>query len=328
MKFRYWFGFLISLIFLYLFFRKIEFRSLWESLRMANYIYIIPAMIINLFTFVLRAKRWRYLLEPIKRIDTSSLFSATIIGFAANNLLPARIGELVRAYVIGKREAISKSSALATIVIERVFDGMMVILLLILVLFFPPFSDRVVTERLKGIGIFITITFGGAIVLLILLKRYTELFKRLIKLILSPFSERFSKRVLDIVSSFVHGLGVLSMGESLFFIIIYSVVMWGLIIMIIYSLYPAFGLDYLPFFSIFFLEVIIVFGVMLPSAPAYIGTFHFACATALGVMGVEPDKAKSFAIILWSVNAIPVTLIGLYYMSKENISFKEIKKEN
>lgn len=328
MRLKYWLGFLISLIFLYLFFSKVEFRNLWDSLRMANYIYIIPAIIINLFIFIIRAERWRYLLDPVKKINIPSLFSATIIGFTANNLLPARIGEFIRAYVIGKKEAISKSAALATIVVERVFDGMMVILMLFLVLFFPPFTDQMIAEKLKGVGVILIMVFGGTIILLLLLKHYTQVFERFMRLILSPFSERLSKRVLDTMNAFVHGLEVLSIGRTLPFIILYSIVMWGLVVMIIYTLFPAFGLNYLPFFSIFFLEVILVFGVMLPSAPGYIGTFHFACAAGLGFMGVEADKAKSFAIILWAVNTIPVTLLGLYYMWKENFSFKEIKKEN
>ena len=149
-KYGYWFGFVLSLFFLVIFFRKIDLVTIWNSFLSVEYLYVIPLVVFNIFSFWVRAKRWQYLLAPIKKIKISPLFHATAIGFLANNILPARIGELVRAYVLGSKEKISKTSSFATIVVERLFDGFTILLLfLVVILFlpFPPDRSRVFTQH-------------------------------------------------------------------------------------------------------------------------------------------------------------------------------------
>jgi hypothetical protein len=120
-KRSYWIGLLLSLFFLFLFFRKIDLRGVWESFKSVEYVYTLPLMAINLLAIWVRAKRWDYLLSPIKRVPMKELYNATAIGFMANNIFPARVGEFVRAIILGHRARISKTASFATIVVERFY---------------------------------------------------------------------------------------------------------------------------------------------------------------------------------------------------------------
>ena len=128
MNWKLFFSVLISTLFLILAFNRVNLYELKDTLETANYIYLIPAVLLTILSLWIRAVRWGYLLQPVKKININSLFSATAIGLMANNLLPARLGEFVRAYVIGKKELISKSASFATIVVERIFDGLTILL--------------------------------------------------------------------------------------------------------------------------------------------------------------------------------------------------------
>lgn len=325
MRYKFWIGIIISLVFLYLFLRKVEFHELWISLKGVNFLYIIPIIMLMPVMFLVRAERWRCLLIPVRNIGIPSLFSATVIGFAANNILPARIGEIVRAYVIGRKENISKSSALATIIVERFFDGLMVILFILLIIAFPPFREVDIMERLKGAAFLLSGIFIGGVIAMIFLRYNTTVALKWARLIFSPLPHRFSEKLLGILNSFVEGLGIIGKGWHIFLIFIYSLIIWLLAVLVAYILLPAFSLKGLPIMAAIFIQVAIAFGVAVPSAPGYVGTFHFACAAGLGLLGVDSNTARSFAIVMWAVSIIPVTVLGLFFLWRDNLSLREIK---
>ena len=151
-RYKFWLGILISGLFFFLFIKGIDLGSVWKATRESNYFYVFLAIVINVITFLIRAKRWEYLLDPIKRVKFHSLFSAVCIGFMGNSLLPARAGEFIRAYVIGKREEISKTGSFATIVTERLFDGLTLLIMLIIVVSIFPFPK-------ESYGSYITLGF-------------------------------------------------------------------------------------------------------------------------------------------------------------------------
>ena len=163
-------GFAISGLFLLAILWSVDIQQTKEALGSANYAYIPVAVLLSLVTNVLRSYRWKYVLNPIRHISIGSLFSGVAIGYMANNLLPARLGELVRSYVIGKKEDISKSSILATIVVERLFDGFTLLLFLVLVsVFFTiPFWIKQV-----GLVAAICLSSFSAFLVLLLAKRKT-----------------------------------------------------------------------------------------------------------------------------------------------------------
>ncbi|MGE5810758.1 MAG: lysylphosphatidylglycerol synthase transmembrane domain-containing protein, partial [Ignavibacteria bacterium] len=121
---KLWISIIISMVFVVLIFYEVDFNKTEQALRDADYIYLPFAVVLSIVTNILRTYRWKYVINPIKKISTHSLFSGVAIGYMANNLLPARLGEFVRAYMMGKKEGISKSATLATIVLERILDGL------------------------------------------------------------------------------------------------------------------------------------------------------------------------------------------------------------
>jgi uncharacterized protein (TIRG00374 family) len=328
-KYGYWIGFILSLFFLALFFRKIDLVSIWHIFQRVEYLYLLPLIIINLFAVWVRAKRWGYLLAPIKKIKISPLFYATAIGFMANNILPARVGEFVRAYVLGSKEKISKTTSLATIVVERLFDGFAILLIflaVILLMPFPPDQSRVFTRyRIQLAGFLSFFVYLIVLGLLLGLRFHNEKANRLIGFFLKRLPQGLAVKISKTVESFVQGLEILYRTKDFGVIIGYSLFLWVIISLSYYFLFMAFHLD-LPLLAAFFLLVVLAFGVSIPSAPGYIGTFHWACAAALIFLGIETNLAKSISLLLWFAGFIPTVLLGLFSLGKEGLSIRQLKE--
>jgi glycosyltransferase 2 family protein len=328
-KYGYWIGFILSLFFLVIFFRKIDLTSIGTSFQQVDYLYILPFILINLFCVWIRAKRWEYLLAPIKRIKISSLFYATAIGFMANNILPARIGEFVRAYVLGSKEKISKTTSFATIVVERLFDGFTILLIFLAVILwmpFPPDRSRIFTQyHIKMAGFLSFLVYLIVLGLLLALHFHNAKANRLIGFFLKRLPQGLAHKIGQTIESFVLGLEVLQRTRDIGVIIGYSCFLWVANSLSFYFLFMAFHLD-LPILAAFFLLVVLTFGVSIPSAPGYIGTFHWACAAALIFLGIEVNLAKSFSLLTWFVGFIPIVLLGLFALGKEGISLRQLKE--
>jgi len=321
MKIKLFVGIAISLIFLYLALRNVSYRNLVISLQKADYLYLIPAILLALLTMWLRAIRWRYLLEPIKRIKNHSLFSAVMIGFMANNVLPARIGEFVRAYAIGKKENLSKSLSFATIVVERILDGFTLLAFLLVILIFFPLPGW-----LKKAGISAFIFYLLIIAFFVLLKRYKENMLKFSAYLLSPFSKRLSQKTTEFLISFVAGFDVLKGKKQIALILFYSFSIWIIYAVLTLLVFISFNFN-LPVYAPFLLVVILTFGVMIPSSPGFIGTYQFFCVTGLAFWGIKESDALGFSLVYHASQYVPITSLGLFYLWKDNISFKEIRSE-
>jgi uncharacterized protein (TIRG00374 family) len=329
LRFKFWLGIFISAFFLYFFLRKIDWFEVWRILKSVHYFYLLIAVSLYMLIIVLRAQRWRYLLLPLKKIKLSNVFSATIIGFMGNNIFPARLGEIIRAYVIGRREQVSKSASMATIVLERLLDGCTLLIFLIALLWFFPFppgfkhSKIVNPHNLKIAGLLSGGLYLGIMLFLLAAKLHSQRFLQLLGKLLQPRFSDFHKKLVAVTESFVGGLEGLKRGKHLFPIIAYSLLIWLLIPVTFYALYPAFDL-HLSFASSIMLSVVTALLCVIPSSPGFVGTFHFACATCLILLDVEPNKAKSFALIMHAIVFVPVTVLGILYVYQENLNLKEL----
>ncbi len=327
----YWFGFIVSIIFLLLFLRKIDWSVVWRNLRSVELTQILPLMLVNFLTMLIRAKRWQYLLRPIKRVALGELFKATAIGFMANYLLPARIGEFIRAFLLGTRVQISKTASFATIVVERVFDGLTVMVMFVVVLLwmpFPPSHSAIFNEEnIKLVGLLSFLFYLLVMITLLLMRFHNERVNRIFAFFLKPPPPPITSKVVQKVDAFVSGLGILKNTRHIFMTCFYSALLWTVSFLLIYYLFYPFRIK-LSLLAAIFLNVILVFGITLPSAPGFIGTFHWACAAALMFLGVEDNLAKSYAVILWLISFIPITSLGLFLLWKEGISWKALKHSN
>ncbi|MGC2423381.1 MAG: lysylphosphatidylglycerol synthase transmembrane domain-containing protein [Nitrospirota bacterium] len=328
MRLKFWIGIIISAGLLAMMFWWIgfDFRRLWDAVRSIEPWHLVAAAALNLAIYVIRAVRWRYLMDPVKeRVKISHLYSATMVGFMANNLLPARLGEIVRAYVIGRREKIPTSSALATLVVERMFDAFTILLLLVIVLVYMPkaVSGGNDVNKIRSAGKYLMIVCPVLIVSILFLAYKQGLMEKIVNQVFRPFP-KLGKKVLPLVKKFVSGLSVIKNPRLLAPIVFYSGLHWALLCLPVYIIFKGYGLN-LGIYAAAFMLVVIAAAVAVPSTPGYIGTFHAAVAAALMVFGIQKEQAFAVAIVLWAMGYIPVTLIGLYCLSRENLTFSRIK---
>jgi uncharacterized protein (TIRG00374 family) len=355
-------GILISAFFVYLAFRRVQIREIYYSLKHANYLLILPNMAVVILTMVIRAERWRHLLEPLGKFHLSRLFPSVMIGFMANNILPARLGEVVRAYSLGAKSGHSRSSIFASVVLERVFDSLVLLAMFWLVIMFIPFPSTV--KKFGHITLALNIIL---IAVLILLKRKTAL---LIKMALKMFfflPSSLMSKLEHIIGRFADGLSVFKHRGILVTITSWSVVLWVLTAVSNYFVFMAFGM-YPNIAASFILLLFVAAGVMLPSAPGFVGVFQaatigafafmnelnllgnqmtwlkaktaaltapaFAGATmgaigpmfdSMGMFGISKAEALSFSIVLWLCQYLPVTILGLYYLRREHFSLRTVE---
>ena len=335
MKVKFWIGMLISIGCLYFVFRNIDIVKLFETLHSVNYLYLLVAMGLQLSTIWLRAERWKYLLAPIKPLTFRHLVPATMIGFMANNVLPARAGEFIRAYVIGKKERISKTSSFATIILERVCDMMTMLGFLLLVVVFVRFPQTsyagtspsfISPDLLKKAGGLSALLVLGILVVLVLLKECPQKTTAIARRLLQPLPQSISRSALKLLESFRTGLQVLKTGRHLLFLVFWSLLIWSMAVFGGWLILHAFALN-LSFMAAMLITVTTSFSVALPSSPGYIGPFH--AAVSAGVLFFVPDMDKSaaagIAIVFHLACIAPITIAGLYYLWKENMSFAEIQ---
>jgi hypothetical protein len=322
MKKKFLMGILVSLVFLYLAFRKVDYTELWQALKGANYWFIIPNVILQIFTMWLRAVRWKYMVNPIKRVNLGRLFSSVMIGFMANNVLPARLGEFVRAYSLGAKENVSKSASFATIVVERLFDGFSILFILWATLLLFPFPDWVK----KGSNLFLVMNLG-MLFFLIFLEIKTDSTVRFFQFTFRFLPHKLRIKAEEILLKFISGLKVFRDVSSLIWILTWSILIWVVTGISNYFIFLAFGL-HPPIQASFILLVIVCLGVMLPSSPGFVGTFQFFSIVALARFGYDKNIALPFSIVLHACQYFPVTLLGLYYLKKEHLSLKTLEKES
>jgi len=317
-------GLVISVGLLAFLFYKVNVREFWEALRDANYWWLIPNIILIMVTMVFRAYRWQHMIWPIKRISFKRLFSVTMIGFMANNLLPFRLGEFVRAYSLSSKEKVSKSASLATIFVERlVFDLLMLLLIFGVVLVFSPL---IVVKELK-FGAIVTIITGliGLSVAVYLSsrgERESHVLKRLINL----FPARFRPVIEDTVVKFSTGLEFMRDGQRLWWVTFHTIMIWLVMGLSNYFVFLAFGF-HLPIAASFVLLVVVSIAIMVPSSPGFVGVYHWGAVLSLSFYHVDESAALSCALVMHATQFLVITLVGIYYLRKEHLSLKQIEEE-
>ncbi len=323
MKKKFVIGILISLVFLYLAFRKVDAVELWAALKAANYWYILPNVVLVIGSMWMRAYRWKFMVNPIKKVGIGSLFPSVMIGFMANNVLPARLGEFVRAYSLGNKEKISRSATFATIMIERIFDGFALLLILwVSLLMYPDLPGWV----RKASNLFLLINIA-TLAFLVFIEIRRELALRFFNLVFRLLPTGLSSRAEEILEKFVSGLKVFRNVPSLLWILAWSIFLWVVVGISNYFIFLAFD-QHPAVFASFILLGIVSLAVMLPSSPGFIGTFHAACVASFLVLNLNQAVSRPFSIVLHASQYIPITLLGLYYLRKEHLSLRTIESDS
>jgi uncharacterized protein (TIRG00374 family) len=319
-------GLAISAVCMYLALRGVDWSAMVGALRRAHYIYILPNGALIIISMWLRAVRWRYMTDPIKPgIGVHSLFASTMIGFMVNNVLPLRLGEIARPFSLSHKENLSRSAAFATIVVERVFDALSLLLVSGLLLIFAPMLINGEVSLVHAAYVALALHLV-ALTFLVILKVRTEASLAWLRRVGGVFPDRVRDRLVDVAAKFSTGLGVLENGRSLLAVIFWSLAIWGLVGFSNYFIFLAFDLS-VPWFAPYVVLVIVSLGVMLPSAPGYVGPFQFFTVAALKIFGIPASVGLSFSLVLHAGNYLPVTLLGLYYLRREHFTLRQLEEE-
>lgn len=297
-----------------------EWGKVGESLRSFDYWILFPALALYLLGFALRAVRWQCMLSPLKRIRFASSFSVVMIGFMANNILPLRIGEFVRAWALKKKEAISGSAGFATIVIERVYDGLTLIGLFVVVLLFSATSPEVQRYAALSAPVFLA-AYG----LLLCAAFREEQAARFVKKFTRILPRGIRARADALVDSFMPGLRVLSSWRRQGAVIALSFAIWLMEGCVFWVVMRGFDMS-APLYAAFFTLVIVNIAIMVPAGPGYVGTFEAAAVVALAPFRVPDSAAISYILVVHALQYVSVTALGLYYMNASGWSLREIEE--
>ncbi len=328
---KLWMGISLGGLLLYLFLRGANLHLVFEKIRGANYLLISFGVVLSLVVYLLRALRWKFLLMPLKKSHLSNLFSTTVIGFMVNSLVPGRLGEIVRPYLLGHKEGLSKTAAFATIIVERVFDLIIILVMFSLYLLLAPAlpyrsSETFATlSRVEWTGLISAIAAAAIIALLLLLHVKSSLFLKGAEKLFSFLPARISQVLLRGINSFAQGLAVLK-GKGLLLIVgVYSLVHWLTVCFGMWLILLAFNIE-VPFYLTLFILIFAATGAAIPT-PAGVGAFHKAVQIVLvSFLGIDNDLAVGTSIVLHAVTFAPVTLLGIVLVWKEGLTIKKIKE--
>ncbi|MBI4674116.1 MAG: flippase-like domain-containing protein [Chloroflexi bacterium] len=320
---------MISLALLAVVFYGTDLQTMGDVLRSANYTLLVPALVLYFSGVLMRAVRWRFLLRSIKPIGLAHLFQVTVIGYMANDLLPFRIGELVRAYVLGETEKISKTATLVTIVLERIFDGVTMLIFIGAALFLLPSNAELgsVEFSIRMLLLVGSILFATAVVGLVIVARFRERFDHLIHRVLARLPECWSARGLKLMDSFFHGLSVLRNPADALAALVFSIFAWLFEAGMYAVLAIGFGIA-LPFPVFVLATAVANLVTIVPSTPGYVGVFDVPVKAILVLFGVDPNVAASYTILLHAVLVVPVVLLGLVFTWRLGLSLGQLQKRS
>ncbi|OQY45695.1 MAG: hypothetical protein B6242_09650 [Anaerolineaceae bacterium 4572_78] len=276
---------------------------------------------------------WQYLLKPMGNITFWPTFRAFMIGVGGNMVLPARAGEFLRAYVIGRSSNISKVGSFATVVVERIFDGLTMLFILLLIVIFGA-NNQILKQIGIAAGIFYVVAFVGVIVFMLRQSWFEDMLRQLMTILNVP--ENVTEKILDLMSSFGSGLESLRDGKQLAMVIILSFLTWGLIPLSFWPVIAAFDFGVpVPFLIPLLAMPVIALGLTIPGAPAGIGIFQWAGVVALNIgyemlgtpLVTEAQQATVAAsmILLHISQVTPEVLLGIVSFFAEGLTMSDLE---
>ena len=324
-KWQFWLGVLISVVFIWLALRGLKLEEFWGAVQQANYWWLLPGIAVYFVGVWVRAWRWHYLLGPIKKIPTSVMFPITTIGYMGNNIYPARAGEVLRAVILKRKEGVSFSASLATIIVERIFDG--VVMLAFVFVNLPELANLTHSSGFVGniqqVAIIGTAAFLGALAVFLLAAMFPHTTAKVGLWMIGRFTpKRLHEKIISIMNKFLDGLASLRSPFNVLMVFLTSVVIWLLETGKYWFVMHAFDFT-VSFFALMLMNGIVNLATTIPSAPGYIGTFDAPGIAVLTAYGVEQATAAGYTLTLHVALWLPITLLGAYYLAREGIRWND-----
>lgn len=320
--------FLLTLALLAFFLRNADMHGVWAETRRASPVPLAVALAFTLVTYALRAFRWQYLLAPIGPTHFGTAFRTTVIGFAASFLLPARAGEVIRPYLLARRERLSATAAFATVVLERLLD------LLVVLLLFAAFVFTAGPEVSGDPSQFARVKLGGALAavaalagsgVLFALAGHPDRLGRLALRVERILPPRLAQAVANFVETFAQGLAAMRQPARLLASLALSFPLWLSIAAGIWLTSRAFHITF-SYPASFLVMTVLVVGVAVPT-PGAIGGFHAAYQIAVQTFfAATSDRAVGAAIVLHAASFFPITILGALFMIQDGLSFGRMQR--
>lgn len=323
-----WIGLVVSALFLYFAMRGLQLDLVLETIKSANLLWLIPVVFIYFTSVWFRSLRWHYLLRPIKSIPTKDIYPVVTIGYMGNNIYPARAGELLRAVVLKHRYNVSVSSTLATIIVERIIDGVVMLgfIFFNLIELNQLTSSSGLVGSIRSLALWGSIAFLGALLFFILAARYPEKIQHFIYWINEKvIPGKWQKKVVDVSMRFFSGIESLKSIKNLGIVLGISVIIWLLETSVYWVVMQAFPFS-INFFGLMLMNGILNLSTTLPSAPGYVGTFDAPGIALLSAYGIEKTLAAGYILVLHAALWLPITLLGGFFFAREGLNWtKELE---
>lgn len=320
-------GVVLSGALIYLTLRGISPAEVARRLSDADPLLFLGSIVCATAIFGLRARRWQTILEPAADpVPLGPLWRATAIGMMVNNVVPARAGEVARAYALTKETRVSFPAALASLVVDRLFDAIVLLILAAVALLDPAFSagatlaGRPVSSFALGALALVAFLVVALYLLVFFPSRLLRLFGLLAGRI-SPVVEARSRRMLE---TFIAGLSVLRSPGRFAAVFGWTLAHWLLNALGFWLAFRAVGIT-APFSAAFFLQAFIALGTAVPALPGFFGVFEYMSVQGLAVYGVDQQQAATWAIGFHILSFIPITLIGAYYFTRLGMRMSELR---
>jgi len=313
-------GLLVSLFFLWLALRDLELDHVLAALRGASYGWLIPAVAVYFVSVWFRAWRWGFLLRSSKQVSTNRLFPIVVIGYMGNDILPFRLGEVLRAYVLWRKEGINVGTTLTTAVLERLFDGLTMVLFVLIGLLFVPMSTFL--SRLVAVA---SAAFFGALAAFLFLAARPALLRQVADVLIGRLAPaRLRPPLMGFVEGVIAGLESLRSGRDV--LTLFGMTVWVWVIETFKYWLVSFAFDlHLPYVGILLMGGAVNLLTALPSLPGYVGTFELGIKILEGI-GAPAAAAGSYVLVLHAILLVPVTLLGLVFMGVEGVRWSEVGK--
>ncbi len=320
-------GIAISIVLLWWVFRGEDLGAIWHEIRTANVWLLAASAGVATAGFLVRALRWEVLLRPIRPgTSLDARFGATSIGFMANNVLPARIGEFARAYALSRMERITVSGAFGTLVVERFLDAVVILAYLFLALVLPGFprgatiGGQPIGSAVEGLVVLLGVLLAGILVLLIWPHTVVRIAERIARLL----PARAARLVIDVLEAFLDGLASLQNPRLVVLAFAWSFGFWAFHSISFWLAFLAFDID-VGYVAALFVNSTIALAVAVPSAPGFFGTFEAGAKIGLvEVYGVPEPQTLAFAVGYHITSFIPITIIGLWYAWRVGFSLRDV----
>ncbi|HEU0300571.1 MAG TPA: lysylphosphatidylglycerol synthase transmembrane domain-containing protein [Longimicrobium sp.] len=320
-------GIAATVFFLWWALREVTWTEVAANLRGANWLLLGAAVLVSTLGMHVRALRWKPLLQPVAPdIPFRPRIAGVCIGFGANNVFPARLGEFARTWVLAREARIPLTAAFASLVLERALDGVVMLTLLLGSMAMPGFPDVTgggvdVRGTVRVIALVTVVLLAIILAMALFPGRTVGVAERVANAVLP---EAFRRPLVDALHAFVGGLHVLRSPRLLAVSVAWAFFQWFFLATSFLLAFRAFGITEPGFLGAVFLQSVIALAVSIPAAPGFFGVWEAASVWGLGLWGVDASRAVSFAIGLHLGGWFTVTALGMYYAARINVRWRDL----